>query len=277
MLFCFFFVLLFFFLPTVPTQTRVVGMLPVNGDGAARERVRADALLFVPIPESLNTTNAVAVFDAGLRAFTALHYQCHSLRGEILLVLDAASGCNGEVAMQVGAHRELRVLAVVRSSEEATVLEARFQHRAEVIVVANVVTDLVSAVLARTSGLGVDYIYESLASPLTVDQRKARLGCLSAHGRWCVQRQLQLDPPETRALFLRGASVSFIFSPIWVLHPMQRGRYLQIATEVMRLAAEGKLSVSNIDRFPLNKTWNAIEAAGRVDGGDGAVVIVVKK
>lgn len=252
-------------------------MIPLGKEGGARERLRADALQFVAVPESLNATNAVAVFDAGLRAFTALHYECHSLRGEILLVMDAAAGCNGEVAMQLGVHRELRVLACVRSREDATVLEARFQHRVEVLVVGNVGAELAQSVMARTAGLGVDYVYESLALALTPEERKARIACLGAHGKWCLQRQQQLDPPETRALLLRGASVCFVFSPVWSMHPMQRGRYLQVATEVMRLASEGKLSVSNVDRFPFAKTLNAIEAAGKRDGCDGAVVVVIKK
>lgn len=232
--------------------------------------MRADALCFVRVPDGLDMIVAAALLEPALRAFTALHYQAHTLRGEVVLVLDAAAGSAGEVVMQLAVHRELRVLAVVASREQATVLEARFQSRIEVIVV-TAVTELAAAVLARTGQLGVDCVFESVAAPLDAAQRKARIACLSAHGRWCVAHALQLDPPEARALLLRCASLSFAWPQVWCLHPLQRGRYLQVANEVMRLASDGKLRVSHIDRFPLAKVGPAIDA---VPKADGSVVVV---
>jgi NADPH:quinone reductase-like Zn-dependent oxidoreductase len=256
----------------IKPEERVVGLLPLVEDGGARDRLRADALWFVRLPNGLDAVGAVAVLEPGVRALTALHYQARLLRGEVVLVLGAASVL-GEVAMQLAIQRDLRVLAVVASREEATVLEARFQHRIEVFVTSNLEDELAPAVLARTNHLGVDCIYECIGVDLDAGQRRARIACLGAHAKWCVGWQLQLDPPESRALLLRGASVCFVWPAVWTLCPMQRGRYLHMVAEVLRLAAESKLSVSNIDRFALAKTSTAIDAVHKVDG---SVVVVVK-
>lgn len=255
----------------VAVDTRVVGLLPLGCEGGVRERLRAEALWFVPLPAGLEATLAAAVLEPGVRALTALHYQMRAVRGEVILIMDAATGSAGDVALQLAAERELRVLAAVVSREEATVLEARFQHRVEVLVVPDA-TQLAPAVLARTNHLGVDCVYESVARPLDAVQRKARIACLGAHGRWCVGAELQLDPPESRLLLLRGALVCFAWTPAWTMHPLQRGRYQHVAAEIVRLASAGKLRVSNIDRFPMGKTANALESVAKADGS--AVIVV---
>lgn len=50
---------------------------------------------------------------------------------------------------------------------------------------------------------------------------------LAFGGRWCsVDDAVQIDPPDTRMLFLRNASVGFVFEHAWGLAGAQVGRYL---------------------------------------------------
>ena len=39
---------------------------------------------------------------------------------------------------------------------------------------------------------------------------------------------LQLEPPETKLLFLKENSFHFLFDPIWTLSGSQQGKYLRI-------------------------------------------------
>ena len=60
------------------------------------------------------------------------------------------------------------------------------------------------------------------------------LSCLSPGGRWVTsQDNLQLDPPDTHALFMKGATLSFLFSDIWGLSGYNQGKYLHIVSSLM--------------------------------------------
>lgn len=217
--------------------------------------------------EALDSAVAAALVEPALRAFMALHYHFRGLRGETVLVMDAARGPCGEVAMQVAHQLGLSVVAACSASSEATVLESRFPG-VRVVVVA-VEDELASAVLRVTDGLGVDCVYESLQAELSSEQRRARIACLAVHGTWCVSRECQLDPPESKALLLRAAKLAFVFPEAWLLSPLFKGRVMHILAEI----AKSQFSLSTIDRFPMSKVTLAREAVGR----DGAVVIAIGK
>jgi hypothetical protein len=70
------------------------------------------------------------------------------------------------------------------------------------------------------------------------------------------------------------ANFSLSLNKTWTLFPLQRGRYQHIVQEVLRLASEGKLRVSNVDKFTLAKCVHALECVCKVDGG---VCVTVKK
>ena len=59
----------------------------------------------------------------------------------------------------------------------------------------------------------------------------ALISCLGVGGRLCTSTpNLQVDPPLSRQLFLRGASLAFLFPPSWLLGATQRGRFARQAT-----------------------------------------------
>lgn len=58
--------------------------------------------------------------------------------------------------------------------------------------------------------------------------------CLAARGHWVtVQPNLQLDPPESQLLLMKGASLHFLFEPVWGLSGAHQGDYLQILKSIM--------------------------------------------
>ena len=60
------------------------------------------------------------------------------------------------------------------------------------------------------------------------------LSCLSLGGRWVTsQDNLQLDPPDTHTLFMKGATLSFLFPDIWGLSGFNQGKYLHVMGSLM--------------------------------------------
>lgn len=235
--------------------------------GAFADVVVAEDFCVARIPDTLDAAVAAALVEPALRAFMGLHYHFRGLRGESVLVMDAARGPCGEVAMQVAQHLGFVVVAVCSASSEATVLESRFPN-VRVVVVENEDEELAKAVLRATDGLGVDCVFESLQSELRPEQRRARISCLSVHGVWCVARELQLDPPESKALLLRAAKLALVFPRAWLLSPLLKGRFMHVLAEI----AKSQYTISTIDRFPLSKVTIAREAVARADG---AVVLTM--
>jgi len=242
---------------------RVIGFCP---SGAFSDLVVVESFCVARV-DVLDSAVAAALVEPALRAFMALHYQFRGLRGETVLVMDAARGPCGEVAMQVAHQLGLSVVAACSASSEATVLESRFPGVRVVVISSE--DDLANAVMRVTDGLGVDCVYESLQSELGPEQRRARIACLAAHGTWCISRECQLDPPESKALLLRAAKLSFVFPEAWLLSPLFKGRVMHILAEI----AKSQFSLSTIDKFPMAKVTLAREAVGR----DGAVVIAIGK
>jgi NADPH:quinone reductase-like Zn-dependent oxidoreductase len=229
--------------------------------GALADVVVVDGAFVSRVSETTDAAMAAALVEPALRAFMAFHYQFRGLRGETVLIMDAARGPCGEVAMQIAMHFGFKVVAACSVTSEATVLESRFPG-VRVVVVEHAETDLADAVMRATEGLGVDCVYESLQVELSSPLRRARINSLAAHGVWCVHREMQLDPPDSKALLLRAAKLAFVFPQAWFLSPLLKGRFMHILAEI----SKSHFTVSTIDRFPLAKVTAAREAVARADG-----------
>jgi hypothetical protein len=86
----------------------------------------------------------------------------------------------------------------------------------------------------QTAGLGVDLILDNkkitldeavIASPSSHEM----ISSLAIGGKLITtQHDLQLDPPYSSLLFMRSASISFLFEHSWILSSVQQGKYLGI-------------------------------------------------
>ena len=86
---------------------------------------------------------------------------------------------------------------------------------------------LAEVVLKETGGLGVDCVLETCSGDESPEFTKHDIvTVLAAGGRWVTtQQNLQLDPPHSHLLFLKGATMSFLFPSVWLLSSSQIGRY----------------------------------------------------
>jgi hypothetical protein len=87
------------------------------------------------------------------------------------------------------------------------------------------------------------YEYET-SKPLTrfSPTKNQLIKCLAIRGQWVTsQPKLQLDPPDSHLLMLKGASLHFLFEPTWLLSGAQQGDYLQILQSVVSKLEDGAL------------------------------------
>lgn len=86
-----------------------------------------------------------------------------------------------------------------------------------------------------------EYEVPSQHSPLLPTKHQL-ISCLAARGHWVTtQPNLQLDPPESQMLLMKGASLHFLFEPVWMLSSAQQGDYLQILKAIMTKLENGTL------------------------------------
>ena len=71
-------------------------------------------------------------------------------------------------------------------------------------------------------------------SPPSLPTKHQLISCLAARGHWVTtQPHLQLDPPHTQQLMMKGASLHFLFEAVWGLSGAQQGHYLHTLKSVV--------------------------------------------
>uniref|UniRef100_A0A8C8SBI0 Crystallin zeta like 1 n=2 Tax=Pelusios castaneus TaxID=367368 RepID=A0A8C8SBI0_9SAUR len=230
----------------------VVGILPLDSEESGLCEV---ALIhehyLVHKPEKVTWVEAAGTIRDGLRAYTALHYLSHVSPGKTVLVMDGASPF-GTIAIQLAQHRGAKVISTAYSLEDKQYLERlrptvgmRQPLIARVIDVSNGKIDVAESCLEETGGLGVDIVLdagvrlyskedESILKQQLLPHKHDIITLLSVGGHWVTsEKNLQLDPPDSHCLFLKGATISFLNDEVWNLSNLQQGKYLCILEDVM--------------------------------------------
>uniref|UniRef100_A0A8C7YC64 Crystallin, zeta (quinone reductase)-like 1 n=1 Tax=Oryzias sinensis TaxID=183150 RepID=A0A8C7YC64_9TELE len=254
-------------------KDEVVGILPLDSlCSGLCEVIDVDECVLVRRPEKLSAACAAATLRDGVRAYTALHTHAGIAAGHTLLVLDGSSNF-GLMCIQLASYCGLKVLATSNSAEEQAFLEQLRPAVARVIPVYNGCSDLLSAVLEETGGLGVDAVIDSGVC-LFIEEKQLEenllphkhdiISMLSAGGTWVTSHQdLQLDPPDCRLLFLKSASVSFLNPEVWTTSSAQQGRYLHILKDVIEKMSTGVLRPQPQEAMPLYEAVVVMETIQR--------------
>ncbi|XP_064413158.1 quinone oxidoreductase-like protein 1 isoform X2 [Latimeria chalumnae] len=227
------------------SDDEVVGILPLDSE----ESGLCDIVLIhehnlVHKPEKVTWVEAAGTMRDGLRSYTALHSLAHITAGNTVLVVDGASPF-GTIAIQLAHHVGARVIATAHSTEDKTHLEGLRPKVARVINVSDGKADLVECCLEETGGLGVDIVLdagvrlyskedESTNKSLLLPHKHDIITLLAVGSHWVTtEENLQLDPPDSCSLFLKGATVAFLNDEVWNLSSMLQGKYLHILKDVM--------------------------------------------
>lgn len=114
---------------------------------------------------------------------------------------------------------------------------------------------LLPACMQESGGLGIDIVLDNGATQFVdtsyrilledtyehpVPSKHDIVSCLAVGGRWITSKSdLQLDPPHSQMMFMRCASVGFLFEQAWILSSTQQGRYLHILMDIMEKVSSG--------------------------------------
>ena len=218
----------------------------------------------VPSPE------AAALLTSGLTASIALEQAGRLRRGETLLVTAAAGG-TGSLAVQLGVAAGAHVIATCGGPAKAELLRRLGAHR-----VIDHTAEEVRGVLKREYPKGVDCVYESVGGALFA----TALASLAPRGRLIVIGAMSsyaagwgpetLSPPGTaEALLWRSAACVGFFLPLWA-H--------RFRPHLARLVAEhqaGRLRVA-LDGHAFVGLERTAAAVARLQGGQSSGKVVLQ-
>ncbi|XP_077976859.1 quinone oxidoreductase-like protein 1 isoform X2 [Glandiceps talaboti] len=259
---------------SVKVGDEVVGLLPLDTQCSGCADVCCiDECNVVVKPRRVTFSEASACLVDGIRAYTALQYLARISAGETILVLDAANSA-GTILIQLAQLWGVKVIATASTQEEKLHLE-RLKPELVIDLSGGKKNTLLNSCLEETGGLGIDVIIDSGVSMYPNEEEDSVTGSpvkkfcqkemfvpnkhelimsLAVGGRWITsQHNLQLDPPDSKVLYLKGASLSFLFESFWTLSAGQQGRYLHILKDIINKVANGTLRPNISQTLKLEK------------------------
>ncbi|XP_041803912.1 quinone oxidoreductase-like protein 1 isoform X2 [Chelmon rostratus] len=263
-------------------EDEVVGILPLDSPCSGLcDVIDIDEQYLVQKPEKLSSVCVAGALRDGLCAYTALHTHARMAAGHTLLVMDGASSF-GLMCIQLACYHGAKVLTTSHSPQKHTFLEQLRPSVAKVIPVYNSSSDLLPVVLEETGGLGVDIIIDSgvrlhgeeeeSEGTKLLPHKHDIISVLGVGGHWVTShKDLQLDPPDCRLLYLKSASVTFLNHEVWTASSAQQGRYLHILKDIVDKMSAGVLRPQPEEAVPLYEATVAMETVQRQQKGKAVV------
>lgn len=198
-------------------------------------------------PSELAWEIAACCLLDGVTAYTALHYHAHIRPGDTLLICNGTDS-TGVAMSQMAKHWGAKVLVTAPSEEEAQILRMMSNNSPQVFGGHQLLHNFV---MDETGGLGVDCIIDNgltrtdtsiyaADKDFSLPTKHDILSCLAVGGKWITrQNKLQIDPPDSEVLYMKGVSVCYLFPEIWTLSTFQQGRYLHLLKDVLNKAVTG--------------------------------------
>jgi NADPH2:quinone reductase len=238
------------------TGQRVVALV---GTGGYAEYVAADEAMTFPIDEDVGDATALALLLQGLTAWHLYRTSAKLAAGESVVVHAAAGGV-GSLAVQLGRHMGAGRVIATASSEEKRSLALSLGAHAAVDVNAD---DLAAALIEANAGDRVDAVFEMAGGRVFEESMKA----IAPFGRLVTYGIASREQNEvkTGALMRRShAVVGF-----WLMHCLRKPDMVAgPLKELFELAATGDLRVVEGETYPMSEVGRAHEdlAARRTSG-----------
>ncbi|HVE98187.1 MAG TPA: NADPH:quinone oxidoreductase family protein [Mycobacteriales bacterium] len=231
---------------------RVLAAPPLPRGGLA-EQVVVPVHATFPIPDTLSSVAAAAMFITYQTGWTGLHRRAALAPGETLLVHAGAGGV-GSAAIQLGLAAGARVLATAGGPEKVEICR---KLGAEVAI-DYLQDDFVAAVKEATGGRGADVIYDSVGGDTFDKSRK----CVAFEGRIVVVGFAGgriADAPTNHALVKNYSIVGLH----WGLYrQMEPALVPRIHDELMALHGRGAIAPLIYDELPLEQAPDALARLG---------------
>jgi len=220
------------------------------GHNGARQKVAAPASSIVKIPDALDFDRAAGVIVIYGTAYHALNDRADPKPGETLAVFGAAGG-TGLAACELGKLLGLKVIACASSDEKLAFAK---KHGADLTI--NYARDNLRDKLKEIGGeKGIDIVFD----PVGGDFAEVGVRSLAWGGRFLVIgfANGQIPKIPLNLALLKGCDIRGVFWGAYMKRDPKHGR--AALEQLMKWAAEGKIS-SHVDRtFPLEKTTEALK------------------
>jgi NADPH2:quinone reductase len=229
-----------------PDGRRVAAML--SGGGYAQKVAVPEAFL-VPVPDEVNDDQAAGLLLQGITAHSLLHYCAHVQKDETV-VIEAAAGGTGSLAVQLAKRAGAKVIALASSEEKRSLAErlgadATADSRAD---------DLMQAILDANGGEKVDVVLHMSGTGF-----EPELKALGPLGRIVAFGNAGRHPNEVQTNYLLQTSKSVI--GFWLVPLIVKRRDVVAAaiTELLGAVAAGELEVVIGEVYPMSEARRAHE------------------
>ena len=240
---------------TTPDGRRVAAMLMKGGYA---QKVAVNEAALVPIPDAVSDDQAAGLLLQGLTAHALIH-RCARLEPGETVVVEAAAGGTGSLAVQLAKRHGARVIGLASSSEKRDLVErlgadATVDSRAE---------ELGQAILDANGGAQVDAVFQMSGGQAFEEQ----LRILAPFGRMVAFGIASREENTVRTGHLMRNSRSVI--GFWLVHLFRdREGTARAIGDLLAAVASGELEVVMGGVYPLSEARTAHEelAARRTEG-----------
>ena len=229
---------------TTPDGRRVAAILQ---SGGYAQKVAVPEPWLVPLPDEVSDDQAAGLLLQGLTAHSLLHHCAHVEEGETVVV-EAAAGGTGSLAVQLAKRAGAKVIALASSDEKRALAErlgadGTADSRAD---------DLREAILDANGGERVDVVLHMSGTGF-----EPELKALGMLGRIVVFGNAARHPNEVATNYLLRTSKSvlgFWLAPLIVRH---RDLVARVIGELLGAVAAGELEVVIGGVYPLSEAARA--------------------
>ena len=229
---------------TTSDGRRVAAML---GGGGYAQKVAVPEAFLVPVPDEVNDDEAAGLLLQGVTAHCLLHHCAHVREGESV-VIEAAAGGTGSLAVQLAKRAGAKVIALASSDEKRKLAErlgadATADSRAD---------DLTAEIIEANGGDKTDVVLQMSGTGF-----EAELKALDTLGRIVVFGNAARHPNQVETNYLLQTSKSVI--GFWLVPMIVKRRDLVTAAigELMGAVASGELEVVIGGVYPLSEAARA--------------------
>jgi NADPH2:quinone reductase len=229
---------------TTPDGRRVAAILQ---SGGYAQKVAVPEPWLVPLPDEVSDDQAAALLLQGLTAHSLLHFCAHVEEGETVVV-EAAAGGTGTLAVQLAKRAGAKVIALASSDEKRALAErlgadGTADSRAD---------DLREAILDANGGQRVDVVLHMSGTGF-----EPELKALGMLGRIVVFGNAARHPNEVATNYLLRTSKSVLGFWLAPLVVRRRDLVARVIGELLSAVAAGELEVVIGGVYPLSEAARA--------------------
>lgn len=227
--------------------TRVVALV---GTGGYAEKVLVPESQLIPVPDEVDDEQAAGALLQGLTAM-ALVKRCARIEAGETILIEAAAGGTGTLAVQIAKAQGAKVIGMASSAEKRELVEGLGADA----TVDSQADDLRAAILAANDGEKVDAVLH-MSGATAFD---AEMAALAPLGRMVIFGNASREQPAVNVgALLQGSKAVIGF---WLVHVLaRRDLAVPLIGELLGALATGALQVTIGGVYPLSEAARAHEA-----------------